>query len=67
MEATGEIVQGMVRSFPEELAEVGLSPGAVLDGAGEHLPALADRGDRVFGAFGDLVQGGIAKRVSERR
>jgi GMP synthase (glutamine-hydrolysing) len=67
MEATGEIVQGMVRSFPEELAEVGLAPGDVLDGAGEHLPALVDRGGRVFGGFADLVQGGIAKRVSERR
>jgi GMP synthase (glutamine-hydrolysing) len=67
MEATQEIVEGMVRSFPEELAEVGATPKAVLDGAALHLPALSDRGNRVFGAFADLVQGGIARRASERR
>jgi GMP synthase (glutamine-hydrolysing) len=67
MEATREIVEGMVRSFPEELAEVNLAPRAVLEGADLHLPALSDRGSRVFGAWADLVQGGIARRVSERR
>jgi GMP synthase (glutamine-hydrolysing) len=63
MEPTRAIVEAMVRSFPEELAEVGTTPKAVLDGADEHLPALSDRGGRVFGAFADLVQGGIARRT----
>jgi GMP synthase (glutamine-hydrolysing) len=67
MEVTRDIVEGMVRSFPEELAEVSLTEGAVLEGADQHLPALSDRGRGVFGAWGDLVQGGIARRVSERR
>jgi GMP synthase (glutamine-hydrolysing) len=55
MEATREIVEGMVRSFPEELAEVNLTARAVLEGADEHLPALSDRGSRVFGTWADLV------------
>jgi GMP synthase (glutamine-hydrolysing) len=67
MEATRDIVAGMVKSFPEELAEVKLAPQAVLDGAEAHLTALADRGNRVFGAFADLIQGGIAKRASSGR
>jgi len=67
MEATRDNIEGMVRSFPEELAEVNLAPRAVLEGAGQHLAALSDRGRRVFGGWADLVQGGIARRVSERR
>jgi GMP synthase (glutamine-hydrolysing) len=67
MEATPAILEGMARAFPEELAEVRLTPEAVLAGAAEHLGALSERGSRVFGSFADLIQGGIAQRVSERR
>ncbi len=63
MEATRDIVEGMVRSFPEELAEVNLTAEAVLEGADQHLAALSDRGSRVFDAFGDLVEAGIARRL----
>ena len=67
MEATREIVEGMVRAFPEELAEVNIAPRSVLEGADVHLPALSERGTLVFGGFADLVQGGIARGLSERR
>ena len=58
MEATREIIEGMVRAFPEELAEVNLPPRAVLEGATSTWPLFPIAARRVFGGWADLVHGG---------
>jgi len=55
MEVTGEIVDAMVEEFARELEGAGLTPGAILEGAREHLASLSERGRRVFAGWADLV------------
>jgi len=55
MEVTLEIVKGMVRAFPDDMQEAGLTAGAILDGAAQHLAPLSERGRRVFDGWADLA------------
>ncbi|HKQ71630.1 MAG TPA: gamma-glutamyl-gamma-aminobutyrate hydrolase family protein [Polyangiaceae bacterium] len=54
MEVTETIIEGLVATFPDELAQVGSSPARIFGGAREHLPSLAERASRVFTGFADL-------------
>ena len=55
LEVTEEIVSGMIGSFSDELASQGVKPSTLHEGITDHLAALAERADRVFGAWGDMV------------
>jgi GMP synthase (glutamine-hydrolysing) len=56
MEMTEAIVAAMVHEFTGELTEAGLSGEAILRGGREHLPALEQRGRRVFDGWASLVE-----------
>jgi GMP synthase (glutamine-hydrolysing) len=55
LEATRQIVDDLVGSFPEDLTRAALTSSDVLAAADEHLISMAERGDRVFSAWGDLA------------
>lgn len=55
LEATPDIVRGMVGAFRDELVEEGLSGAAILDASAQHLGSLGEVGRRVFGRWADLV------------
>ena len=55
MEVTREIVEAMVREFPDDMREVGLSAPMILEGADAHEAALAERGRQMFAGWADQV------------
>jgi GMP synthase (glutamine-hydrolysing) len=55
MEGTRPIIEGMAQAFPDELAEVELTAQSILDGIGQHLDSLSERGNRVFAGWADIV------------
>jgi GMP synthase (glutamine-hydrolysing) len=58
-EVTESLIGGMAASFPDELAEVGVTPEQLCHGAKEHLPGLSSFGERFFGGWARLaVQSG---------
>jgi len=55
MEVTPEIVKGMVGAFSDDIRETGSTAAAILEGAEQHLPSLAERGRRVFAGWADVA------------
>lgn len=58
LEVTERIIGGMTRGFRQEPSEVGASERHILEGVGEHLPALTTIGRQVFGRWVRQVCGG---------
>jgi GMP synthase (glutamine-hydrolysing) len=55
MEVTPDIVNAMVRAFPEDIGETGSSAAAILEGGERYLPSLSQRGRRVFAGWAERV------------
>ena len=65
MEVTGKIIERMVKSFPGELAEAGLKPRLILDGAKRHLAPLQEIGTAIFDRWAQIVkarQGSLSRK-----
>jgi GMP synthase (glutamine-hydrolysing) len=56
LEVTEPIVRDWVTHFAGELREAGMTPGAILAGVPEHLPAVHRIGDAFYGAWSRLVR-----------
>lgn len=57
MEATAEIVEGMVAAFEEELRGERIDGGRIITESGEYLPHLRRVGSTVFGRWASLITG----------
>jgi GMP synthase (glutamine-hydrolysing) len=55
LEVDRAIVEAMVRAFPGDVEEAGLTAGAIVEGAERHLQSLSERAERVFEAWVDRV------------
>jgi GMP synthase (glutamine-hydrolysing) len=56
LEAISEIVTGMVRQWPEELAEEGLDGAAIISQAERFLPCMESAAAQVFDAFASTIK-----------
>jgi GMP synthase (glutamine-hydrolysing) len=55
IEATSEIIHGMVAAWPEELAEENLNGGRIISESERFLPQMLPVAERVFGAFAATI------------
>ncbi|MBI4514495.1 MAG: gamma-glutamyl-gamma-aminobutyrate hydrolase family protein [Deltaproteobacteria bacterium] len=55
MEVTEQIIAGMVRAFPAEMEQAGVTGDAIITGAKNHLATLQAVGDRVFSRWAQLL------------
>ena len=55
IEVTAELVDGMVRAFPDEMREAGVEASTLLDGNAQHLERVQKLAADVFGGWAALV------------